>query len=283
METGNIISGTIDLLENGLIDKAMLNGLDLKWGNSQAILKMIEMIAKREGFGNVLADGAKGSINRFGKISENYFLNIKGMGTLATDDRFIPSFSLGIATSTRGADHLRSRPALDLYGLPEEVLEKIYGGYVSSDSSSHKGKSRMIWWHEILYSIVDSLGICKFQTIFIGVNAPKFEEYSRLIEFATGFSLSKDDLMNIGERTYTLERMFNNREGFTRNDDDLPKRYYDEKIPDGYTPKGKIISKEDFERLLDEYYKLHGWDNQGIPKKDTLQKLGLEKEPTHIL
>jgi aldehyde:ferredoxin oxidoreductase len=77
--------------------------------------------------------------------------------------------------------------------------------------------------------------------------------------------------------------MFNNREGFTRNDDDLPKRYYDEKIPDGYTPKGKIISKEDFERLLDEYYKLHGWDDQGIPKKDTLQKLGLEKEPTRLL
>ena len=141
----------------------------------------------------------------------------------------------------------------------------------------------MIWWHEILYSIVDSLGLCKFQTIFIGVNAPKFEEYSRLIELATGFSLSKDDLMNTGEREYTLERMFNNREGFTRNDDDLPKRYYSEKIPDGYPPKGKIISKEDFERLLDEYYKLHGWDDQGIPKKDTLQKLGLEKEPTHLL
>ena len=73
----------------------------------------------------MVGHGAKGIINRFGKISENYFLNIKGMGTLATDDRFIPSFALGISTSTRGADHLRSRPALDLYGLPEEVLEKI--------------------------------------------------------------------------------------------------------------------------------------------------------------
>ncbi|MCJ7423734.1 hypothetical protein MUP01_05640, partial [Candidatus Bathyarchaeota archaeon] len=283
MEIGSIIAGTIDLLENGLISKNSLDNLNLGWGETGAILKIIDMIAKREGFGNILAEGIKGIIKEIGKDSERYFPNIKGMGTLATDDRYTPSFALGIATSTRGADHLRSRPAIDTYGLPEEVLSGIYGCSVSSNRRSLEGKSRMIWLHELLYSIVDSLGLCKLQTVFISVNAPKFEEYSKLIELATDIIIPRDDLMQIGERICTLERLFNNREGFTRKDDNLPRVYYEGKILKGYPHKENMITEEEFGKLLDQYYELHGWDNKGIPKENTLEMLGLNKEPTHIL
>ncbi len=206
------------------------------------------------------------------------------MSNLHSDERPTPSFALGIATSTRGSDHLRSRPAVDMYGLPEEFLQELYGGPVSSDYTSYDGKSRMIWWQELLYAVTDSIGTCKFQTVFCAVHAPKWKEFSKLIQLATGMKFSKAQLMQIGERIYTLERMFNLREGFTRKDDNLPERYFKEPTPIGLPiAKGKKIDRKKFEIMLDEYYALHGWDKDGVPTKKTLAKLGLNKEPTNMI
>ncbi len=284
LETGNIISWAMELYEKGIINKKTTDGLKLEWGNSEALIEMIHKIAKREGFGNTLAEGIKPAIEKIGKESEYYAIQIKGMGSLHSDERPTPSFALGIATSTRGADHLRSRPAIDLYGLPEELLEEIYQGPVSNDYTSYERKSRMVWWQEILYSVVDSLGLCKFQTVFCAVHAPKFEEWTNLIYYATGMKFSKEELMTIGERSYTIERMFNVREGFSRKDDTLPERYFKESTPVGLPiAKGKKIDKEKFEGMLDEYYALHGWDKNGDPAPETLRKLSLDKEPSRIL
>ncbi|MEM2815678.1 MAG: aldehyde ferredoxin oxidoreductase C-terminal domain-containing protein, partial [Candidatus Bathyarchaeia archaeon] len=168
---------------------------------------------------------------------------------------------------------------------PEEALEKLLGGGpVSSDYTSYVGKSRMVWHQELLYSVCDSLGLCKFQTVFLGFNMPKWEEYSRLLYLATGLEFTKEQLMLIGERIYTLERMFNMREGFTRKDDTLPERYFKEPTPVGLPiARGKKIDREKFEQMLDEYYELHGWDKNGVPTEETLKKLGLDKEPSHML
>jgi len=95
---------------------------------------------------------------------------------------------------------------------------------------------------------------------------------------------SKAQLMEIGERIYTLERLFNLREGFTRKDDALPERYFKEPTPIGLpVAKGKKIDKIQFEKMLNEYYELHDWDRDGVPKKETLEKLKLDKEPTHMI
>jgi len=206
------------------------------------------------------------------------------MSNLHSDERPTPSFALGIATSTRGADHLRSRPAIDMYGLPEELLKEVYEGPVSSDYTSYEGKSRMIWWQELLYAVTDSIGTCKFQTVFCAVHAPKWDEFSKLIRLATGMEFSKAQLMETGERIYTLERLFNLREGFTRRDDIIPERYFKEPTPIGLPiAKGKKIDRKRFKRMLDEYYALHNWDRDGVPKKETLERLRLDKEPTHII
>jgi aldehyde:ferredoxin oxidoreductase len=284
LEAGNIIAWAMELYERGIIDEKTTGGLKLEWGNSEALIEMIHKIARREGFGEILAGGIKPAIEKIGKESEYYAIQIKGMGSLHSDERPTPSFALGIATSTRGADHLRSRPAIDLYGLPEELLEDIYGGSVSNDYSSYERKSRMVWWQEMLYSVVDSLGLCKFQTVFCAVHAPKFDEWANLIHYTTGMKLSKEDLMNIGERTYTIERMFNIREGFSRKDDTLPERYFKEPTPIGLPmARGKKIDKEKFERMLDEYYEIHGWDKHGDPTQETLKRFNLDKEPSHQL
>jgi len=284
LEAGSMIAWAMELYEKGLIDKKMTEGLDLTWGNAEAVLEMVKRIAHREGLGNILADGIKPAIQKIGKESEYYAIHVKGMSNLHSDERPTPSFALGIATASRGADHLRSRPATDLYGLPEDVLKAIYGGEISSDYTSYEGKSRMVWWHEIEYAVVDSLGLCKFQTTFLAFNAPRFEEWSKLLKFAANMELSKADLMEVGERIYTLERMFNLREGFSRKDDTLPERYFKEPTPVGLPiSKGKKIDRERFEKMLDEYYELHNWDRNGVPKKEQLDKLGLSSEPSHIL
>lgn len=284
LETGGLIAWAMELYEKGIINDKMTGGLKLDWGNEEALFELIRQIAVREGFGNVLANGFRDAIAKIGKDSAYYAIQVKGMSNLHSDERATPSFALGIATSTRGSDHLRSRPAVDMYGLPEEFLRELYGGPVSSDYTSYDGKSRMVWWQELLYAVTDSIGTCKFQTVFCAVHAPKWNEFSKLIQLATGMKFSKAQLMQIGERIYTVERMYNLREGFTRRDDSLPERYFKEPTPIGLPiAKGKKIDKKKFEIMLDEYYALHGWNNDGVPTKKTLAKLGLNKEPTHMI
>jgi len=284
LETGGLIAWAMELYEKGIINEKVTDGLRLDWGNEKVLFDLIKKIAHREGFGNTLADGFKTAIAKIGNESKYYAIEVKGMSNLHSDERPTPSLALGITTSTRGADHLRGRPAIDLYGLPEDFLEEIYGGKMSSDYRSYEGKSRMVWWQELLYAVTDSLGTCKFQTVFLAVHAPKWEEFSKLIYLTSGMEFSVVDLMQIGERIYTIERMFNNREGFSRKDDNLPERYFEEATPIGLPRvRGLNIDRGKFEKLLDEYYILHGWDNNGVPTKETLKKLELEKEPTHII
>lgn len=283
LETGGLIAWAMELYEKGILNDKMTDGLKLEWGDEEAVYEMIRKIVYREGFGNTLADGFNGAIAKIGNGSEYYAIQIKGMSNLHSDERPTPSFALGIATSTRGADHLRSRPAIDLYGLPEDLLKEIYGGSVATDYNSYYGKSRMVWWQELLYAITDSVGTCKFQTVFCAVHAPKWKEFSKLIHLATEMKLSKAQLMEIGERIYTVERLFNLREGFSRKDDNLPERYFREPTPIGLpAARNKRIDREKFNKMLDEYYELHGWDNNGIPTTETLKKLHLDKEPSNL-
>ncbi|MFX0006706.1 MAG: aldehyde ferredoxin oxidoreductase family protein [Promethearchaeota archaeon] len=284
LETGGLIAWAMELYEKGIINDKTTSGLKLEWGNEEVLFELIRKIANREDFGDILADGFNIAIPKIGEESRYYAIEVKGMSNLHSDERPTPSLALGITTSTRGADHLRGRPAIDLYGLPEDFLEEIYGGKMSSDYRSYEGKSRMVWWQELLYAVTDAIGTCKFQTVFLAVHAPKWEEFSKLIYLVSGMKFSVSELMDIGERIYTLERMFNNREGFSRKDDILPERYFEEPTPIGLPRvKGLKIERDKFEKMLDEHYNLHGWDKNGIPTEKSLSKLGIDKEPTHII
>jgi aldehyde:ferredoxin oxidoreductase len=194
-----------------------------------------------------------------------------------TDERLPKSFALGMATSTRGACHMRSRPSIDAVGLPEAVLKKMYGGPVSDSLSSYSGKARMVWWHELMNAVSDSLGICRFQSVFSSPHGLGYNHFSRLIALATGLHLTPAEIKRTGERVYTLERLMITGEGISRSEDTLPERYFEEPIPEGPS-KGEVVSREEFSRMLDEYYRLHGWDDEGIPRNKTLKRLGLSDE-----
>ena len=138
---------------------------------------------------------------------------------------------------------------------------------------------------ERVFATVDSIGTCKFQTIFFSPHAPGWKEWSEMIYSVTGMKFTPEELKDVGERIYTLERMFNYREaGYDRKDDRLPERYFAEAVPGGLpVVKGTRMDRKKWNKMLDEYYELHGWDNNGLPTEEALRKLGLEKEPSHVL
>lgn len=274
ISTGSYIAWAMELYQRGLIDQER-TGLPLHWGEGDLILELLHQIAQRRGFGNILAEGSFAK-KTFSEEAKDYLLEIKNFPIEMTDERLPKSFALGMATSTRGACHMRSRPSLDVLGLPEEVLRKIYGGPISSQFSSYSGKGRMVWWHELFNAVSDSLGYCRFLTVFSSPHAPSYRQFSRLIRLATGLPITPKELKTIGERIYTLERMMLLQEGISRKEDTLPKRYFEEPIPEG-PAQGEVILKEEFDRMLDENYRLHGWDENGVPRKETLKRLGLDQ------
>jgi aldehyde:ferredoxin oxidoreductase len=272
ISTGSYIAWAMELYQRGIIDQERTK-VPLDWGDGASILELIHQIAQRKGFGNILAEGPFAK-EVFGQASQDYLLEIKNLPIEMTDERLPKSFALGMATSTRGACHMRSRPSLDVLELPEEVLKKIYGGPVSNRFSSYSGKGRMVWWHELLNAVCDALGFCRFLTVFSSPHAPQYQQFSKLIALSTGLSFTPKDLRTIGERIYTLERMMLIKDGFSRQDDTLPKRYFNEPISEG-PAQGQVILRKEFNKILDKYYRLHGWDENGVPKKNTLKRLGI--------
>jgi aldehyde:ferredoxin oxidoreductase len=290
LETGSLIAWAMELYEKGILTDVDTDGLRLEWGNDEAVLEMIVRIAERKGLGGILAEGPLRAAEMIGQDSLKYCIHVKGMSNLHSDERATPSLALGIATSSRGSDHLRSRPAIDLYHLPEPLLRKIYGGPkpydgpLSSDYTSYEGKARMVQWQEMMYEAIDCVGVCKYHTIFLSPNLIAFDELSKLIYNNTGLEFTPEEIWDIADRAYTVERLFNIREGLTRADDWLVDRYFDEPTPIGLpVARGKCLDRQRFSQMIDEYYELHGWDEGGVPLPETLKKLGLDGEPSRML
>ena len=275
ISTGSYVAWAMELYQRGIIDKRTTK-IPLKWGDGETIVELLDQIAQRRGFGDILAEGSFAR-EILGDASRNYLLEVKDFPIEMTDERLPKSFALGMATSTRGACHMRSRPSIDAVGLPEPVLEKMYGGRVSERLSSYLGKARMVWWHELMNAVSDSLGICRFQSVFSSPHGLGYRHFSRLIDLAAGLHLTPAEIQRTGERIYTLERLMIAGEGISRSEDTLPKRYFEEPIPEGPS-KGEVVCREEFSRMLDDYYTLHGWDEEGIPTRRTLRRLGLSNE-----
>ena len=295
LETGSIISWAMELYELGILTTKQTDGLDLRWGNDEAVLEMIHRICHRKGWlGDTLADGGIPASKKIGKKSFEYLIQVKGMNNLHSDERATPALALNVATASRGSDHLRSRPAIDLYHLPEEVLRKIYGspipydGPLSSEHTAYEGKPWQVFWQENCYMAVDCLGICKYHTTFLGATLPNFEDWTKVLYYNSGLELSPAEIWEVAFRCNTIERLFNLREGLQREDlekgDMLNHRYFDEPTRRGAPDVvGMTIDREKFRKMVDEFYGYKGLDENGVPKPETLEKLGLDNEPSHLL
>jgi aldehyde:ferredoxin oxidoreductase len=295
LETGSIISWAMELYELGILTDKETDGLDLRFGNDEALLEMVKRICFRKGWlGDTLAEGGIIASEKIGKNSFDYLIQVKGVNNLHSDERATPALALNIATASRGSDHLRSRPAIDLYHLPQEVMRKIYSnpvpydGPLSSEHTEYIGKPWQVFWHENCYMAVDCLGICKYHTVFLGATLPNFEDWTKVIYYNTGMEFTAREIWDVAERCNMIERLFNLREGLTREDlkkgDMLNHRYFDEPCRRGAPDVvGRVIDREKFKKMIDEFYEYKGLDKNGVPKPETLKRLVLEKEPSHLL
>ncbi len=256
---GGLISFGMDLYEHGIIGKDEA-GMELKFGNHEAMLEMIKRVSMREGFGDVLAEGVKLAAEKIGKEADKYAVHIKGVEMTGYDIRGLKTAALGYAVSFRGADHNR---------------HGAYGPDVKGSVNrfkAEKGRGKLVRETEDLYTIIDSIIVCKFSR---GTYYKGFEDLAALYSAVTGIELTPEDLQVAGERINNLGRLINIREGLARKDDTLPWKVMNVPIPDEGPSKGSFVSKEDLNLLLDDYYEVRGWTKEGIPTLEKLNELGL--------
>jgi aldehyde:ferredoxin oxidoreductase len=258
IDAGNVIGFIMECFERELISPSQTEGLEIRFGDPEASLAAIEMIAYRKGFGDILSEGVRAAANYIGNDSDRFAMHVKGMGFPAYEPRGAFGSGLSYAVSPRGACHRRAWPP----------AKEILGGY---PPYTVERKAEMI---KELYDencVLHSLLVCDMPAKFIPLSQ---DDYSKYFEAVTGEPVSKEDFQIIADRIETLIKMFNVREGLTRKDDTLPYRTFHEPLPDG-PAKGQFIGEENLNRMLDEYYELRGWDRLGIPKEETLKKYQL--------
>jgi aldehyde:ferredoxin oxidoreductase len=261
IDAGNVIGFIMECFERELISPSQTEGLEIRFGDPEASLATIEMIAYRKGFGDILAEGVRAAANYIGNDSDHFAMHVKGMGFPAYEPRGAFGSGLSYAVSPRGACHRRAWPP----------AKEILGGY---PPYTVEGKAEMI---KELYDencVLHSLLVCDMPAKFIPLS---LDDYSNYFQAVTGESISKNDFLTIADRIETLIRMFNLREGFTRKDDTLPYRTLFEPLPDG-PAKGQFIGEENLNRMIDDYYTHRGWDSAGVPTEATLQKYDLLNE-----
>jgi aldehyde:ferredoxin oxidoreductase len=262
---GTVIPWAMELYQRGIIGNELTGG-PLEWGDVANVRQLLYDIAQRRGFGDVLADSSQAvALGKLPPEAADYLMAVKNLPQSdGHDPRYVKSFALGLAVSTRGADHLRSRPTLDIFNFSEELSEQIYGTPTASDPTVYETKEVVVEFSENIFAVSDCLGICRF--VCHGWNSPKllgYQHFSDLIKFAVGLELGSDELRELGRRVIDLERMINQREGLTRKDDSLPRRYFEEPMPGGSRTKGHRIDRKQFADLLTRYYRLRDWDDEG--------------------
>lgn len=269
---GTNLGWFIEMSQKGLLPDEY-NGT-LEYGNFGLIQSLVYQTAYRQGIGDLIADSYR-VLPRLGdKAEEADKLHISSKGLPQSDPhdcRYIKAFALGLGTSSRGADHLRSRPTLEIFDLPSELTTEIYGQVVDTNPTSYDDKGVIVSVHESIYAVGDGLGICRFVThSFNSPHLLKYGHFSNLVKQSTGAEI--DDFKVIGDRIVNLERMFNLKMGMTRADDYPPPRYMDEPATAGVA-KGHLIERDKYEIMLNDYYSIRGWDNQGIPSKTQREEI----------
>jgi aldehyde:ferredoxin oxidoreductase len=258
-----VIAWAFECYEKGLITKEDTDDLELTWGNHDAVLALINKIAYREGFGDFLADGVKAAAEKLGKGSEEFALHIKGQDTV-DGVRISKGWGFGVVTSTAAGRHLRGATH----------------SFTPSEFLSYEGVPQSVYMQEQAKAIVDMTGTCLYNNGLLSWETKSSPDAAKYVcEFAsslTGLDLSTRRFNEIGRRVNNLEKAFNVLHGgFRRKDDHPPKRFWEEPVKSG-PYKGERIDHGVWERMLDEYYTIQGWDVEtGLQKRSMLEEIGL--------
>jgi aldehyde:ferredoxin oxidoreductase len=285
-ETSASIGLLMELYHDGIITSKDTDGVAMDRGSKEAILTTIRKIGAREGYGDLLAEGQKVFAASIGPEAVEKLDQVKGLAPHPYEFRAFKASALGQAVGHRG-DPLPLRAALlevDWHNAPEwfqKVAKEQFGSEEAAIPSSYKGKPLATIISEHMERVPDSLGICKWlYGLFIFQDVEMATRYFNLV---TGKDWEADQLLKVSERVRNLERMFDVRQGLTRADDSLPKKFFEEPLSKGRY-KGEVLDREKFEQMKDEYYELRGWDKKtGIPTREKLEELDLKDVADEVL
>ncbi len=267
--TGNAIAFAMECFERGILSKKDTGGIELKFGNAEAMMTMVEMITKREGLGDILAEGTKRAAEKIGHGAAKYAMQIKGQELPMHDPRGKVGLGIGYATSPTGADHCHSIHDTEYAteGPYFEVIKALGILEPLSPLDLSPAKVRMSQYFVNWQHFLNCAHICLIMPF-----SPS--QTAQLVNGATGWNTSVFELMKVGERALALARVFNARESYTAKDDIIPERFY-EAFNSGPL-KDKKISREAMHQAIQTYYKMAGWDpERAVPTTEKLQELDL--------
>ena len=250
---GSAVACAMELTEKKIISKKQ-TGKTLTFGNAEAVIELIEHVANREGFGDLLAEGGYHLAAYYGH--PEFFIGVKKQGSPAFDPRGIQGLGLEYATSNSGVSH----------ALGYLVTHKILGIRGEIDPLTTEGKAPLVKQFQDGSAVFDSAGLCRLLLLGVWI-----DDIIPLLETVTGKSYSEEHLLSLGERIWNLERLFNIEAGFSGTDDTLPRRMLEEPMPEG-PAQGQVCKLHE---MLPEYYTIRGWSDQGVPTEEKRASLGL--------
>jgi len=274
---GGPIGWAMECYQKGIITEADTDGLKLEWGDADTALKLIRKIAYREGFGDVLAEGCARASDIVGRNSGYFAMHMKGQD-LYEPCRGSNGWLLGTATSTRGGGHTSGALVIETVGDLDAVkAAKVYGAPGVDRPLEYDGKATMVKYMEAVSRIANCTGVCLYSTTCWDVEQTDLPQMAALYSAATGWETSIEDLIQMAMKQLNMEKAFNLRfTDFDRKDDMPTPRDLSEPVPTGNLAGWKL-DEEKYNRMLDEYYDLHGWDTKtSFPTRKTLMALGIE-------
>jgi aldehyde:ferredoxin oxidoreductase len=263
----------MDCYEKGIIDSSDTGGVELRFGNAEAMVRMTTLIAEREGFGDLLAEGSARAAEQIGKGSEELVVTVKKQELPAHMPQLKRSLALIYAANPFGADHQSSEHDGSWRHYPERMAEIGVTAEPESNKILSQGKVDYAYKTQLAYSCLDTVNMCQF------VFGPAWHLYSmgqlkQAVQLITGWDVSMDELLLVGERRLNLLRAFNAREGIGREQDVLPKKL--SKALTGGRSEGLLVAEEELEQAKDWYYELAGWEVEtGMPTRNRLEQLEL--------
>ena len=256
ISAGSVLGFACEAVEKGLLEA------DLRFGDTESLAAMLQDIVARRGAGDLLAEGVRAAAAKIGNGADAFAIHVKGLELPAWGPRGVPAMGLAYMTADRGGCHQRAFPILF------EAGGETWKGQ-SYDRLALDGKAQLLAEVQNRLAGLDTLITCDFARYAI-----KDQTYLELLAAATGRQMTLDELYRLGERIWNLTRLFNLKAGMTKEDEDLPRRFKEEPLPDG-PAAGHRFTDEDIERLRSEYYAVRGWDENGVPRPETITRLGL--------
>jgi len=253
------VAWAYECFEHGLIGEKDTDGLVLKWGNGEALIELLWRVSQRKGLGDLLAGGCLEASTRLGQESQKYCVHVKGQD-LKEPVRTVKGWALGVMVSPRAGTHTRGCPETEILGLSREAGERFYGVPTAGDPLSYEGKAKLVVHFERLMALADSLGLCTLISEWNGPDLPNIEDYADLVREFTDSDVTLGRILETAERIVTVEKYFNQvHAGFAREHDYPPERLMMEPVKTG-PHKGEKLERESWDKMLDEYYAIHGWD-----------------------